>query len=445
MIKNYIKIAWRSITKNYFYAIVNSTGLSVGIAFALLISVYAWGELQVNHELKNASNQYILQSKWKDPNMGNELCTIAALPKALKEAYPNLVKNYLRWDGVESTISKGDNHFRENIQIVDSTLLNMYGFKLLYGDRNTALNDPFSIVITANKALKYFNRLDVVGQTLNLENFSGSKHDFMISGVLAPMPKNSITSINDDNKNEFFIPASAARFMGRSLNGWNNVGLVTYLELNNGVTPQDLETPIKQLIKGNALSQISQNISIILVPLTKYHLSANNGVISKMLATLTAIALFILLMAVINFVNLCISRSASRMREIGIRKVLGGLKKQLIIQYLVESVLFTFLSTLIALILYSIFRPYFSAVLNSEVINLLKLPPLFFLLIFIGVIVTGIIAGIYPAVVLSSLKSVDSLKGKLNNANEKVLVRKALVAFQFCTAAVVFTSALVIT
>ncbi len=444
MIKNYFKIAWRSIKKNYFYSAVNIIGLSVGIAFTLLIAVYSWGELQVNHQLKNVDNQYILQSSWKDPNMGNELTTIAALPQALKETYPRLVKNYLRWDGVVSTISKGNNHFRENIQIVDSTMLNMYGFKLLYGDKNTALNDPFSVVITSNKALKYFNRLDVVGQTLTVENFSGSKHDFTISGVLAAVPKNSVTSINDNNKNEFFLPAGAARFMGRSMAGWNNVSLVTYLELNDGVKPRDLEGPIKQLIKSHAPLQISQNISIIPVPLTQYHLAANNGIISKMLYTLTGIAVFILLMAMINFVNLCISRSSSRMREMGIRKVLGSLKKQLIIQFLIESVLLVILSTIIALILYSIFRPYFSGVLDSNIISLFAFPPVFFPVIFIISILIGIVAGIYPAFILSSLKSVDSLKGKLR-VSENIFVRKSLVAFQFSTAAVVFISALVVT
>jgi putative ABC transport system permease protein len=400
--------------------------------------------LQVNHQLKNAGNQYIIQSKWKDPNMGYELCSIAELPAALKRSYPNLVKNYVRFDDVGSNISKSDKHFRESIGITDPTLLTMYGFKLLAGDAKTALNDPFSVVISADKAMKYFGHTDVVGQTINIENFSGSGHDFMITAVMAEPGKNSVTYYNANEKNDFFIPAIVAPFMGRDMKGWNNASLVSYLELQNGVKPQDLEQPIKQLIKANSSAQISQNDNLYLVPLKKYYLLANDGVLGKMLYTLSAIAFFILLMAIINFVNLCVSRSSTRMREMSIRKVLGSLKKQLIAQFLIESTLLVVLATIVALLLFVIFRPYFSDVLGKNIISLTAFPPAFFILIFAAIIFTGVISGIYPAFVLSSHKSVDSLKGKLSSVKENVFVRKGLVAFQFGTAAIVFISAIII-
>ena len=182
MLKSYIKIAWRNLWKNKAFSITNIFGLSIGIAFSLLIGAYVWGELQVNHQLKNADNQYIIQSKWKDPNMGFEIGSDAELPKALKENYPGLVTNYYRFDGITTNVSKGDKHFRETVQVGDSTLLNMYGFKLLQGNANTALNDPFSVVITSQMAIKYFGRTNVVGQLLNFESFSGDKHDFTVAG-----------------------------------------------------------------------------------------------------------------------------------------------------------------------------------------------------------------------------------------------------------------------
>jgi putative ABC transport system permease protein len=444
MFKNYIKIAWRSIVKNYFYSIVNIVGLSIGIAFTLLIAVYVWGELQVNHQLKNVDNQYIMQSKWKNPNMGFELCSIAELPAALKQSYPNLIKNYVRFDDVSSTISKGDKHFREGIGIADSSLLNMYGFKLLQGDSKTALNYPFSVVITANRAVKYFGRTDVVGQTISIENFSGSKHDFLITAVLAPTGKNSVTYYNADEKNDFFIPASAAPFMGRNMKGWNNVSLVSYLELQDGVTPKDLEKPIAQLVKANATQQISLTDNLYLVSLKSYYLSANGGVVSKMLYTLSAVAFFILLMAIINFINLCVSRSSTRMREMGIRKVLGGLKKQLIAQFLIESTLMVMLATIVAVVLFILFRPYFSNILGKDIISVFAMPKIFYAIILGMTIFIGLTAGIYPAFILSSLKSVDSLKGKLSSVKDNVFVRKGLVAFQFGTAAIVLIGAVII-
>ncbi|WP_419800876.1 ABC transporter permease [Mucilaginibacter sp.] len=444
MFKNYITIAWRNIIKNRVFSLVNIIGLSTGIAFTLLIGAYIWGELQVNRQLKNADEQYIIQSKWKDPNMGFELATLAELPKALKTEYPNLVANYYHWDGVTSTISKGEKHFREHIQIGDSTLLTMYGFSLLYGDVGTIFTGPFSVVVTQNKAIKYFGTTDVVGQTITIENFSGSKHDFTVSGVLKEADKNSVLNLNDNNNNDFFLPVTAAKFMGRTVDGWNNTSMVGYIELRPGVKPGDLEKPIKSLLRKNTIVQIQQNLTPYLVPLKTYYLLANNGVVKKMLYTLSSIALFILLMAVVNFINMCISQSATRMKEMGIRKVLGGMKKQLVWQFLIESTLLVLLATIFALIIYTIARPFFNDVLGKEILSLFAFPVYFFLIPFLLALFIGLISGIYPAFVLASLKSVDSLKGKVSSVKESVFMRKALVAFQFSIAVIVFVGALII-
>jgi len=444
MLRNYIKIAWRNIVKNRVFSLVNIIGLSTGIAFTMLVSTYVWGDLQVNRQLKNADHQYILQSKWKDPNMGFELSTLAELPKALKTEYPNLVANYYHWDGITSNVSKGDKHFRESIQVGDSTILKMYGFSLLQGDVNTAFNDPFSVVITERMAIKYFGKTDVVGQTITIENFSGSKHGFTISGVLNKAYQNSVINLNDNNNNDFFLPLSAGKFMGRTEEGWNNTGLVGYLELQPGVKPSDLEKPMRDLLKKNTVVQIQQNLTPYLVPLNTYYLSANNGVIKKMLYTLSSIAIFILLMAVVNFINMCISQSSTRMKEMGIRKVLGGMKKQLIWQFLIESTLLVIMATVFALLIYVLVRPVFNNILGKEIMGLFEFPAYFFLIPSFLAILLGLLAGIYPAFVLASLKSVDSLKGKVSSIKESVFMRKLLIGFQFGIAVVVFIGALII-
>lgn len=444
MIKNYLKIAWRNIIKSRFYSAVNIIGLSTGIVFALLISTYVWTEWQVNRQLKNAGNQYLLQSKWKDPTMGSELTTIGYLPKALREQYPGLVANYYRWDGITSNVSKGDKHFREGLQIGDSTLLNMYGFTLLHGDVKTAFNNPYSAVITVAKAVKYFGKTDVVGQTLSIENFSGSKHDFVISGVMEKPSKNTITAINDDNNNEFYLPLNSVAYFGRNIDAWNNPYIVGYVELQKGITTKDLEAPIKKLMGLHAPTQLSENLLPYLVPLEEYYLTANNGLVNKMIYTLSFIAFFILMMAIINFVNMCISRSSTRMKEMGIRKVLGGFRKQLIGQFLTESVLLVMLATAFALLLYQLVRPYFSEVLGKELLSLAGFPLYFIGIPFLLALSVGFLAGIYPAFVLSSLQSVDSLKGKLTSVKEGVLFRKLLVAFQFSMATIVVIGSIII-
>ena len=444
MLKNYFTIAWRNLWKNKVYSLINIFGLAFGITFTLLVGAYVWGELMVNHDLKNVNNQYILQSKWKDPNMGYEIACIAQLPRTLKEVYPNLVANYYHFDGVTTNVSKGDMHFRESVQICDSTIFSMYGIKLLHGDARTALNDPFSAVITESLANKYFGKTDVVGQAINIEGFTGTNHDFIISGVLKSIAENSITSINQNNRNDIFVPAKAAVFLGRNMDGWNNISVIGFIELKKGITPKDLVQPINHLVKENASQQISDNLTTLLVPLKSYHINANGGTVKKMLYTLSFIALFILLIAVINFVNICIGRSSGRMKEMGIRKVLGGMRRQLMWQFLIESTVLVTLATLIAMIIYLVARPYFGNILDKDITGLFSFPWYFYMVPFLFALFVGLLAGIYPALVLSSLKSVDSLKGKLSSIKESVLFRKVLVTFQFSAAAMVLIGAIIV-
>ncbi len=206
MLNNYFRIARRQIVRSRFHSIINVAGLSTGIAFTLLVAAYVWSEYQVNSDLTHADRQFFLSSKWKKPGIGLEFTTLGPLAKALRDNYPGLVANYYRWDGVTSNVSLGDKHFREGLQIGDSTLLSMYGFPSLYGDLSTAFSNPYSVVITADKALKYFGRTDVVGKDLTIENFSGSKKDFRITAVLPTPHRNSVTFLNDDNDNQIFVP-----------------------------------------------------------------------------------------------------------------------------------------------------------------------------------------------------------------------------------------------
>lgn len=444
MFRNYLKIAWRNLGKSKVFSAINIFGLAIGIAFTLLIGAYVWSELQVNQNLKNADNQYIIQSKWKDPNMGYEIATLGPLAKQLKELYPSLVANYYRFDGVTSNVSNGDKFFREGLQIGDSTMLTMYGFQLVHGDAKTALNDPFSVVITEEKAIKYFGKTAVVGQSLTIENFSGSTHDFFISGVMKNLPQNSVTTLNSANHNQFYLPESGLKFFNRNMNDWRNVQIASYVELQKGVTPEALKKPIEQLLKQNTTADVSKNLAPYLVPLKEYYLVVNNGLVKKMLYTVSLIALFILLMAIINFVNISISKSSSRIREIGVRKVLGGMRAQLIGQFLVETTILVFIATAIALIIYYIANPYISGILGKSIPSLFSFPAYFALVPVALILFIGLVAGIYPALVLSALKAADSLKGKLVSVKENIVLRKSLVGFQFLTASIVFIGAIIV-
>ena len=444
MLKNYLKLAWRNISSRRSYATLNIVGLSVGIAFLQLVGIYAWTELRVNHDLKNNDNQYIIQSNGSGSGT-YDLTTAGALAKSLKDLYPELISNYYRWDGVSSNVSKGNKIFREDIQIGDSTLLSMYGFPLLYGNAGTALNDPYAAVITEETAVKYFGRKNVVGETISIGSFSGTKHDFLISGVLSKVSRNSIISINDANRNNIFLSEGCIGFFGRIINSWANPWIVNYIELKPGVHVAAVEKIMTKLIKQNAPVDISEQIRPILVPLNTYYLSSNNSLVKKMLSTLTIIALFILFMAVVNFINIAVSQASSRMKEIGVRKVLGSLRRQLILQFLAESLLLVFIATILSMGMYEFFRPAFNHLLDADIPSALNLPISIYLFLLLLVAGITLLAGFYPALILSSLKPVEVIRGKGTGIKTNVFFRNLLFVFQFSIASIVLIAAIVIT
>jgi putative ABC transport system permease protein len=446
MFKNYFKIAWRNIVKQRFYSIVNILGLCAGITFTLLIGAYVWQELRVNKDLKSAGQQYILTTISKDPNIGYELATFGPIAKRLKEDYPNLVANYYRWDGITSVVSKGDKYFREGLQVGDSSFLKIYGFELLHGDMTTALNTPYSVVITEEKAIKYFGETNVVGETITIQSFSGNKHDFTITGVLKKLNRNSVTHLVDNYPNHFFIPINTLSYFGRTdINDWANLFIASYIQLQEGVNAKDLEKPISQLVKQNASETLKSLITVKPVLLADYYLNRDKGLVKRMTYTLSLVAIFILIMAVVNFINIAISRSSVRMREIGIRKVLGSVRMQLIIQYLIESFVLVSIATAIALAIYPFVRPFFNQVVGKEIPAIAAFPAYFIIIPPGIVLIVGLLAGLYPAFVLSSLKSVDSLKGKLKTVKANILLRKSLIGSQFSLAIIVLAAALIAT
>jgi putative ABC transport system permease protein len=439
LIRNYYRTAVRQMSRSRFHSVLTVIGLSIGIAFFLLIGAFAWSEWRVNRDLRNAGQQYFLESTWRNPGMGPKITTLGPLAPALKANYPSLVANYFRWDGIDCSISIGDRVFREAVGLADSTMLDMYGFKMLHGDPHTALNDPFTIVITASKAQKYFGSTDVVGRDLIVASNAGTTHPFRITGVMEEPPRNSVTHLIDAADNHIFIPVVSQSFFGRNMAVWQNIYTPSYIELQPGVKPEQLAGPIRHLIQVNT-PQFAQDLHVIPRPLTEYYMFGAR----KMVTTLFFIAAFILLMAVINFVNLSIGRSASRMKEIGVRKVLGGLRLQLIGQFLAESVLVTFLATGLALIAYATCTHLFSGMLGKDLPLVTALPAAIWVFLPIFAVVLGALAGLYPAFVLSSMPSVDSLKGKLASVRDHALLRKSLVGFQFGIAIVALVAAVIV-
>ncbi|WP_212000913.1 ABC transporter permease [Chitinophaga sp. HK235] len=446
MIKNYFLVAWRNLQKNRFFTAVNITGLSIGMAFVLLIAAYTWGEWQVNAFFKNNERIFALKSKWVNSDMGFEGTSIGPLAKALQEHYPSLVSTCYRNDAITSIVSVGDRHFRERLQPGDSTFLQLFSFPLLHGDGRTAMQQPNAVVLTASKARQFFGKTDVVGQTVDIQSFDGKKQHFEVTAVLQDPPFNTVSGYTRTVMNDIFLAPGSLAFFGRQslFENWGARYTVAYVEVKPGVTPAQIQQAAATLLKTNASADVYKNLTVEPVSLRSYYLGMNNGIAEKMITALVLVALFILIMAIINFVNISIGNSLTRLKEIGVRKAMGGRKQQLIIQFIAESVLVAAFAFIVALMLFTLLRPLFGHMLEKDIPDLSSFPYWFVIFPVLTILLTGLTAGIYPAFVLSSQPSVTALRGKLQQVKEKVVFRRSLIVVQFVTAIIVFSAAIVI-
>lgn len=443
MFRTYINLTLRHLLKRKFYSAVTILSLALSLTFTWLTASFIVSELQVNHLLRHQDRQYIIQSQWKKSGLGYEHVTLAPLAKTLKEQYPNLVAEYYRYDAVTTAISTKQKHFsREAAEAGDPSMIRMYGFHLVYGNPKTALSLPNSVVITEANALKYFGKTDVVGQVLSLTNYEGGQQDFTVTGILQNPPRNSVTYLGDLSVG-VFIPFNSLR--GRiEADSWHTFNVANYIELRPGVNPEDLNLPLQKILATQGPKEAQNNLRPYLTSLKDYYRDFNKGVVMKTIYTLLVIALFLLLMAIVNFVTVAISNASSRIQEIGVRKALGSVKKQLIYQFLIESTTFAFLALLFSLVLYELFRSPFADLVARPIPPLRTVTLSEMLLVLLITLVVGLLAGSYPAFSLSALPAVDSLKGKLKSVNEGIFFRRSLLTTQFTIALIVFSVTLIV-
>jgi putative ABC transport system permease protein len=442
MFKNYILIALRQFSRHKLFSGLNVFGLAVGISFCLLIGQFILHERAVNAGLRNIQQQYFLNSDWKVKNTGPEITTIGALPKTLKTNYPALVAGYYRFNPVTNVVSAGDKHFKEDVAIGDTSLVTMYGYPLLYGDPRHAFVNNSSAVITEELALKLFGDKNAIDKTVTFTNTTGTTQDYKVSAVLRSIPYNTVNTLSLSGKAGYalFLPFEGNQYYpgGTGEDSWSSFFTVCFIQLQPGVNPEQLAAPVKMLLTTNSPETISRNLKVSFKPLDTYYLTANNGAVAKTLAILSLVALCILLLAAINFVNIMIGTSSYRLREIGLRKVFGGLRSELIVQYLMEATVLAFFAAILSICFYGLFRPFFNDLLVTDLLPLQGFrSPQFGFLILLALIV-GLLAGIYPALVLSGSKVVNSVKGKLESVEKGSWLRKSLLVTQFTIAIGVF-------
>lgn len=449
MFFHFLKIAGRHIRRAPLFAFINISGMAIGLTFVLLIGLYIYSEFQVNKDLKNLDQQYILQSEWKQDGIGLPFTTLAPLPQFLKDEYPHLVRNFYRIHGITSNISTGEKNFREEIQVGDPSLIAMYGLKMVEGDEKSMQN-PNGVVILDELAEKLFGRTNVLGETLTIETSIAAtnpegKKVYIVTGVLQTAPMNSVVNYFEIPCSVFLPMSSVDYFAGQDADmSWGNIAMMGFVELAPGVTPEDLNEPMAQLIATHASPRMAENLTPVLRPLRDYYLQESDGQRMRMIYTLGAIALFILFMAVVNFINISIGRAGVRLKEIGVRKVLGGLRRQLMFQFLAESCLQTLFAFAIAVGLAELLLPMFRE-LVSKPLGMAQMPWATVLPLLLTVsLLTGVLAGLYPALVLSGLRPIQSLKGKLHKSTSGQLLRRSLLVIQFGLALFLLASVFVV-
>lgn len=442
MFRNYMKVALRNLWKNKGYSAINILGLAVGLATCLLILLYVWDELSFDRFHAKADRIFRIQSDIKFG--GSELnLSVSSDPMGatLKKDHP-MVEQYTRIYSSEGSMlmRKGEGFIREqNIAYVDSTFFDVFSFPLLSGKGSTALNDPNTCVLSESGALKYFGTVDAVGKTMERED----KALFKVTAVMKDMPQNSHfrydVLLSMDNVNYQF-----GTFLSHNFH--------TYLVLRDKKDAAKFPAIFKDLVTRYVLPQAKafmninsmdefeksgNRIGYYLMPLEDIHLRSasfpelgTNGS-AENVYIFSVVALFILLIACINFMNLSTARSSSRAREVGIRKVLGTERKTLVAQFLTESAVVAFMAMLIALVITLLVIPLFNDLSGKQLTMKSLFQPGFLPFLFLIPTVVGLLAGSYPAFYLSSFQPIKVLKGKLAGGFKRSNFRSALVVLQF--------------
>ena len=445
MFKNYFKIAWRNLWRNKVFSAINILGLSIGLACCILIFLFIQNELSYDTYHQHAKNIYRVTSEAEGPNGRTNLAvTPAPWAPLMKKDYGE-IKTYTRLLKAEKTDvgQPGQRHFYEtDLLYADSTFFDIFSVQLEKGNAKKALEQPNSIVLTSETASKYFGDEDPIGKTLEVNSFVG-RVDVQVTAVAKKLPVNSHFRFNS---------LVSLQTLGNLSNFWAFHMFQTYLLLNDNSSASELEKKFPAFVNKYIINnpQADGKQDIHLQPLTDIHLHSNmvgelglNGNVVY-IYVFAGVAIFILLLACFNFTNLSTARSLTRAKEVGLRKVVGADRKQLLSQFLGETTLFALLSLVLAIAIAFLVLPIFNRLAERELqVDFSKNQALTTVLILL-VIAVGLLAGLYPAAILSAFRPVEVLKGKFIKVSKGVSLRKLLVTVQFVVSIVLIASTILV-
>lgn len=453
MIRNYLKTAIRSLLRNRVFSLIKISGLSIGLTVCVLIFLYTKDEVSYDQFHENKSQLYRIIQNFQ---VGNDQpqtigITNAVVGASFANEIPE-VKQCIRITGTNVTVKRNNSVFVEKSLFTDERFLSVFTFPLKEGNKKTALQDPHSIVLSADMAKKYFGTSDAVGETMQIK-LADEFENFTVTAIAENAPQNSTLKI------DMLMPLSYYE-RHNSNQDWFGGSLNTFLLLSPQANTSIVEKKMQALFDENTKEQLAKikqekgmsiKVRLALQPLTAIHLSTNAGPDNGMTDgskpvysyILTSIAFFILLIACFNFINLAIAQSLKRSKEIGIRKVLGSTRKQLVKQFLTESMLVSLLAFLIAGFLTRLALPFFNELANKKLSFSYLSDGWLYAGLFLLLLLTSFLSGIYPSLVLSAFRPVTVLYNK-----QKIMGRsyftKTLIVLQFGLAIFLMTGSIAI-
>ncbi|MEP1032177.1 ABC transporter permease [Ekhidna sp.] len=462
MIKNYLLTSFRHLLKQRFFTFLNVLGLAIGLCAFWLINHYVSYERSFENFMENGDDIYRVQL---DVYRNGELIyksseNYAGVGAAMMEEFPEVIDfarlyNMGSKNNVIITWENGPNgpvvFKQQKFLYADASILRLFSYEMVHGDRDNALEEPFTIAISETMAKNYFGDENPLGKTLRLEDDDFNDEPCIVTAVFKDHPNN--THLKFDVLISF--PTIYGRYDGalaRYKTGWGRKDYYTYVRLAEGVNPNELERKLPELVskfKPELAEQNGEDV-LLLQPVKDIHLNSRltdeaeingNG---EAVGYLAIIAWFIIIIACINYVNLSTAKSVERAKEVGLRKVVGSQKLQLIIHFLIESSIIFLLAILVGLILVLLVNPFFNDIGGTPSSYLIWTQPWFWISALIFWIGGSLITGFYPALVLSSFKPVEVLKGQFKGKGEGILLRRALVIMQFTTSVALIIGTLIV-
>lgn len=441
MIRNYLKIAWRNISKHKGYASLNILGLAIGIAACLLIVQYVLFELSFENFHANKERMYrVQQDRYDNGKLSTQWAAGAFAPgNSFKDAIPE-IEAYVKVVSTREVVTDIDNQALKikKVFFASDAFFNFFTYPLLAGDKNTALKDPNTLALSETTAKKIFGKTDVVGKPLKLNK----NLNYTITAVYKDFPVNSQLKPDILLSYASFVKQNTDSAGNGPENAWLWDGCLTYVRLMQGADPKKVEqkfVPVVDKFTAADMKKYNSAVKYYLMPLTDIHLYSHfimepgvNGD-GKTTYLLLGIAFFIIVIAWVNYINLATARAITRAKEVGIRKAIGSKKMQLVAQFLSESALLNGLALGLALLIVLLAIPGFNT-LSGRTLSFTLLLKSNFWLGLAGLFIIGVFfSGIYPAFVLSGFKPIDVLKGKMTATGTGNFLRKGLVVFQFAS------------